>query len=195
MLIGGAELYAQTLALSDRLYLTEVDAAPDGDAFFPALDPADWRETAAEPHPADARHARRVPQQAWPAGFTALALHGAGAQLGFEVTRVALQRARHGTVAGRRAAVGRFYSETEFDLGRLDHLRPQMVEIGRSCIDADYRSGAVITLLWSGGVSAVLFFAIDKVFGVIAGHAGSTQTPNAAWVPNENCTRRCAPGT
>lgn len=57
MMIGGAELYAQTLALSDRLYLTEVDAAPDGDAFFPALDPADWRETAAEPHPADARHA------------------------------------------------------------------------------------------------------------------------------------------
>ena len=57
MLIGGAELYAQTLPICDRLYLTEVDAAPDGDAFFPALDPADWRETAAEPHPADARHA------------------------------------------------------------------------------------------------------------------------------------------
>ncbi|HNK33609.1 MAG TPA: type 3 dihydrofolate reductase, partial [Plasticicumulans sp.] len=53
MLIGGAELYAQTLPICDRLYLTEVDAAPDGDAFFPALDPADWRETAAEPHPAD----------------------------------------------------------------------------------------------------------------------------------------------
>ncbi|HMW42903.1 MAG TPA: type 3 dihydrofolate reductase [Plasticicumulans sp.] len=57
MLIGGAELYAQTLPICDRLYLTEIDAAPDGDAFFPALDPADWRETAAEPHPADARHA------------------------------------------------------------------------------------------------------------------------------------------
>lgn len=57
MLIGGADLYAQTLPICDRLYLTEIDAAPDGDAFFPALDPADWRETAAEPHPADARHA------------------------------------------------------------------------------------------------------------------------------------------
>lgn len=57
MMIGGAELYAQTLALSDRLYLTEVDAAPHGDAFFPALDAADWRETAAEHHAADARHA------------------------------------------------------------------------------------------------------------------------------------------
>ena len=46
---------------------------------------------------------------------------------------------------------GGYYSETEFDLGRLDHLRPQMVEIGRSCIDADYRqNAAVIALLWSG---------------------------------------------
>ncbi len=41
-------------------------------------------------------------------------------------------------------------SENEFDLTRLQHLRGQLVEIGRSCIDADYRSGAVIALLWSG---------------------------------------------
>lgn len=57
MLIGGAELYAQALPLAERLYLTEVDAAPAGDAYFPAIDPADWRETAREPHAADARHA------------------------------------------------------------------------------------------------------------------------------------------
>jgi putative hemolysin len=51
--------------------------------------------------------------------------------------------------AARRT--GGYYSETEFDLGRLDHLRSQMVEIGRSCIDADYRqNAAVIALLWSG---------------------------------------------
>jgi len=43
-----------------------------------------------------------------------------------------------------------YYSESEFDLTRLQHLRPRMVEVGRSCIDADYRSGAVIALLWSG---------------------------------------------
>ena len=46
--------------------------------------------------------------------------------------------------------VGGYYSENEFDLTRLQHLRGRMVEIGRSCIDADYRSGAVIALLWSG---------------------------------------------
>ncbi|MDO8931970.1 MAG: GNAT family N-acyltransferase [Rhodocyclaceae bacterium] len=48
------------------------------------------------------------------------------------------------------AAVGSYYSETEFDLTRFAHLRPRMVELGRSCIDADYRTGATIALLWSG---------------------------------------------
>jgi putative hemolysin len=46
--------------------------------------------------------------------------------------------------------VGSYYSENEFSLTRLQHLRPRMVEIGRSCIHADYRSGAAIALLWSG---------------------------------------------
>lgn len=46
--------------------------------------------------------------------------------------------------------LGRYYSETEFDLGRLERLRGGMVEVGRSCIDARYRSGAVIALLWAG---------------------------------------------
>ena len=50
--------------------------------------------------------------------------------------------------AARR--VGGYYSENEFDLTRLQHLRNSIVEIGRSCIDPDYRNGAVITLLWSG---------------------------------------------
>jgi putative hemolysin len=50
--------------------------------------------------------------------------------------------------AARR--IGSYYSESEFDLVRLRHLRDGMVEIGRSCIHPDYRSGAVITLLWSG---------------------------------------------
>jgi putative hemolysin len=46
--------------------------------------------------------------------------------------------------------VGSYYSENEFDLTRLHHLRPRMVELGRSCVHADYRSGNVITLLWAG---------------------------------------------
>nr|WP_255521116.1 GNAT family N-acetyltransferase [Chromobacterium sp. ASV5] len=41
------------------------------------------------------------------------------------------------------------YSEHEFDLGRLAHLRDQLIEVGRSCVHRDFRSGAVIALLWS----------------------------------------------
>lgn len=46
--------------------------------------------------------------------------------------------------------IGRLYSDSEFDLSRLNHLRPKLVELGRSCVHRDYRSGAVIMALWSG---------------------------------------------
>ncbi|MEE4462283.1 dihydrofolate reductase [Azotobacter chroococcum] len=54
MLIGGAQLYAETLPLAERLYLTRIDLAPEGDAFFPAWEPADWRRVSREEHPATA---------------------------------------------------------------------------------------------------------------------------------------------
>jgi dihydrofolate reductase len=44
--IGGAQIYALALPLADRLMLTEVDAAIDGDAFFPAFDRSAFEETA-----------------------------------------------------------------------------------------------------------------------------------------------------
>lgn len=43
-LIGGADLYAQGLPLADRLYLTEIDADFDGDAWFPDFPRDEWRE-------------------------------------------------------------------------------------------------------------------------------------------------------
>jgi len=52
--------------------------------------------------------------------------------------------------AARARKLGRVYSEGEFDLGRLNHLRGRMVEAGRACIHPDYRGGSVIMLLWSG---------------------------------------------
>lgn len=50
--IGGANLYAQLLPLATRLYLTRIDAEYQGDAWFPPIDPTDWREVAREAHPA-----------------------------------------------------------------------------------------------------------------------------------------------
>jgi putative hemolysin len=57
------------------------------------------------------------------------------------------ERARH---------LGRFYSDSEFDLSRLAHLRGRTVEVGRSCVHPDYRTGATIALLWSGLARHVL---------------------------------------
>ncbi|WP_349568669.1 dihydrofolate reductase [Azotobacter salinestris] len=54
MLIGGAQLYAETLPQAERLYLTRIDLAPEGDAFFPDWNPADWRLASREEHPATA---------------------------------------------------------------------------------------------------------------------------------------------
>lgn len=52
--------------------------------------------------------------------------------------------------AERAARLGTFYADQEFDLTRLTHLKPRMVEIGRACVDPAYRSGAALMLLWHG---------------------------------------------
>lgn len=44
-IIGGAQIYAQSMALADRLEITEVDLAPEGDAWFPEISAVDWQET------------------------------------------------------------------------------------------------------------------------------------------------------
>ena len=45
--------------------------------------------------------------------------------------------------------VGGLYSDTEFDLTRLRPLRAKMVELGRSCVHPDWRSGGAILALWA----------------------------------------------
>ncbi len=47
-IIGGEMLYLETLPLAQRVVLTEVDLEPEGDAHFPTLDPAQWREVSSE---------------------------------------------------------------------------------------------------------------------------------------------------
>ena len=46
MVVGGARIYREALAVADRIVLTEIDADFDGDACFAAPDPALWRESA-----------------------------------------------------------------------------------------------------------------------------------------------------
>lgn len=59
VVIGGAQIYALALPMADRLYMTQVHAEVEGDAFFPQFDLTQWHElgredfSAAGPNPYD----------------------------------------------------------------------------------------------------------------------------------------------
>jgi dihydrofolate reductase len=57
MVVGGAEVYAETLPMAERLYLTLVHATVDGDTFFPAWSSADWEEVSRQERSPDERNA------------------------------------------------------------------------------------------------------------------------------------------
>ena len=63
------------------------------------------------------------------------------------------------------ANAGGFYSASEFDLAMLDSLPGRVMEIGRTCVDAEYRSGAVIATLWQGIAAYVTNEGYDYLFG------------------------------
>jgi len=65
----------------------------------------------------------------------------------------------------RAAAMGCLMAEGEFDLARLAPLRPRIVEVGRACIDADYRCGSIIMLLWSGLAAFTQSRGLSYLFG------------------------------
>ena len=57
-IIGGAQIYAATFAMIQTLYLTRLHATfPGADAFFPDINPDEWKVVDQQPHPADDRNA------------------------------------------------------------------------------------------------------------------------------------------
>ncbi|MEX2052102.1 MAG: dihydrofolate reductase [Candidatus Paceibacterota bacterium] len=57
-IIGGAEIYRQSIDLADRLYITHVDdTRKDADTFFPEIIPIVWNETSHEEHKRDEKNA------------------------------------------------------------------------------------------------------------------------------------------
>jgi putative hemolysin len=58
-----------------------------------------------------------------------------------------------------------FYSEQEFDLGALIDYPEEIVEVGRSCVDPDYRKRGVMQLLWRGIADYVAARGIRILFG------------------------------
>lgn len=61
--------------------------------------------------------------------------------------------------------IGSYYSEQEFDLTRLNFLRPRMAELGRSCVHPDHRCGSVIARLWVGLAEYMKRYGYDYVVG------------------------------
>lgn len=55
-ILGGAEIYKQTINLADKIYLTEIKESFEGDAFFPCIDYSTWNEAKREEFPADEKN-------------------------------------------------------------------------------------------------------------------------------------------
>jgi putative hemolysin len=60
---------------------------------------------------------------------------------------------------------GRFYSAAEFDIAPIVAHGGEILELGRSCVDADYRSGATMQLLWQAIAAYVFRHDIEVMFG------------------------------
>ncbi|GAA3876495.1 GNAT family N-acetyltransferase [Celeribacter arenosi] len=68
------------------------------------------------------------------------------------------------------AAVGKFYTEDEYDLTVLKESGKRLLELGRSCVAAEYRGGTALYRLWSGLAKYILDEGFDVLFGVASFH-------------------------
>jgi dihydrofolate reductase len=55
VVIGGTDVFTQTMPLADRMEITHVHARPEGDTYFPPIDGTHWRAVARSDHPAGPR--------------------------------------------------------------------------------------------------------------------------------------------
>lgn len=68
------------------------------------------------------------------------------------------------------SVAGKYYSEDEYDLSVLKSSGRRLLELGRSCVRADYRGGTAMYHLWSGLADYVQDHGIDILFGVASFH-------------------------
>jgi len=71
---------------------------------------------------------------------------------------------------GAAEKIGQFYSADEYDLAVLEQTPGELLELGRSCVDALYRNRAVMQLLWGGIAAYVFHYKIDLMFGCASLH-------------------------
>ena len=65
----------------------------------------------------------------------------------------------------KMAKIGRFYTESEFDISAIKSQNLKLLELGRSCVRADFRNKAVMQLLWRGIGEYVTHYGIELMFG------------------------------
>ena len=72
------------------------------------------------------------------------------------------------------AKAGQFYSESEYELGKLKASGRKLLELGRSCLHADYRGGVGVFHLWNALAEHVAKQKIEVLFGVASFHGTDT---------------------
>jgi putative hemolysin len=85
---------------------------------------------------------------------------------------VGVYRLLRGEVAEQ---AGQFYSEDEYDVSVLKASGRKLLELGRSCLHADYRGGMAMFHLWSGLADYVERHGIEVLFGVASFHGTDPQ--------------------
>lgn len=76
--------------------------------------------------------------------------------------------------------LGRYYSESEFDLGAIPSLPGQRLELGRTCVSPECRHGSVIAVLWSGVARYIRQHDVDFLFGCASVPLGENDCQAAA---------------
>lgn len=85
---------------------------------------------------------------------------------------VGVYRLLRGAVA--KSGVG-FYGDAEYDLTKIKEYPRETMELGRSCVDADYRGGAAMHLLWTGLGHYVADHNVEIMFGVASFHGADPE--------------------
>lgn len=75
----------------------------------------------------------------------------------------------------RAREFGRFYCDSEYDLDPLRRSQRSVLELGRSCMDAAFRGGSGMFLLWNALAEYVLGRDIQILFGVASFHGTDAQ--------------------
>ena len=65
MIVGGGEIYKEIFPRANRIYLTRVEATPDGDTFFPAISREEWYLVSQQNHEADEKNPFNYSFQIW----------------------------------------------------------------------------------------------------------------------------------